>query len=109
MQVRVLPAFPKLSERGTDMGERNAAPSEDSANPEMQAEGVATGNEKLQDKGQQGEQVTTEREDGTFLDGKDRRPPSKAGGSKEGHVVETGMPAVLVEEDANKAGGSASE
>jgi hypothetical protein len=77
------------------MGERNAAPSEDSANPGIQAKGIATGNEKLQDKGQQGEHVTTEREDETFLGGKDKLPPSRAGGS--------------AEEDENKVEGPSNE
>ncbi len=91
------------------MGERNAAPSSQSADPEKQAEGIATGNEKLQDKGQQGDHVTTEREDGTFIGGKDRLPPSTNKGSKEGHVVETGMPANIVKEDDLKPGGSGVE
>ena len=81
------------------MAERNAAPDRDGPGADKQAEGVATGNEKLQDEGQRGSDVTQEREDGTFIGGKDRLPKSTSGGSKERHVVETGMPADLVEED----------
>ena len=89
------------------MGERNAAPRGDGPGAARQAEGVASGNEKLQDIGQRQQNdgdgdVTVEREDGTFIGGKDRYTSGGAGsggGSKEGHVVETGMPADLVEED----------
>jgi hypothetical protein len=101
------------------MGERHAAPSGTGAGSKKQAEGVRTGNEKLEDKGQQGEKVTTERKDGTFIGGKDRMgQPSRGGGSKEGHVVETGAPADILDEDKlsgtkqeaasnNKKGGTA--
>ena len=89
------------------MGERNAAPAGDGPGAAKQAEGAATGNEKLQDIGQREQEapntdVTVERNDGTFAGGKDRHQSSgagSAGGSKEGHVVETGMPADLVDED----------
>jgi hypothetical protein len=84
------------------MGERNAAPQGHGPAAEKQAEGVRTGNEKLQDKGQRGENVTTDRHDGTFVGGKDRmptQPQGAAGGGNERHVVETGMPADVLEED----------
>lgn len=77
------------------MDERNAAPG---SGDDKQAEGVASGNEKAQDEGQRGTEVTQERVDGTFVGGKDRLPPSTPAGGKEQHVVETGMPADLVEE-----------
>jgi hypothetical protein len=87
------------------MDERNAAPT-GNGDEEKLAEGVATGNEKLQDEGQRDSGVTQEREDGTFIGGKDRLPTGgagSAGGSKEGHVVETGMPADLVDEASMKS------
>jgi len=80
------------------VSERNARPDE-GGSAEKAAEGAASGNEKLQDEGQRGAGITQEREDDTFIGGKDRQPPSTSKGSKEGHVVETGMPADLVDED----------
>lgn len=109
MQVRILPAPLIRIEKRPVMGERNAAPSGKGSGTAKQAKGVATGNEKLQDIGQRqkdgsGDGVTVEREDGTFIGGKDRHgQPAKGGGSPEGHVVETGMPKDIVEEDKVKA------
>ena len=94
------------------MGERNSRPTRESAEPAKQAEGVATGNEKLQDEGQRDGHVVQERHDGTFVGGKDRLGPSRAGGSPEGHVVEEGTPKDLVDEDKvtgqEKGGGDGS-